>query len=665
MNEQTPEVAGVANPRDQTGSPAWRQSRYGFAAFFLGSLVLAWQTLRLALLLHFRPPGPALLAELARTALAGFHADIYVGLVLSLPLLFWFVLVPNRSFGRHWHRWFLTIGLCLFWLVEVFLLFAEFYFFEEFKSRFNTVAVDYLFYPHEVFINIWDAYPVAIVLIVCGGLSAAWVAAARKLFARMWDQPCPASVRWLHLAGAVALCAVLTPTMHLKGTRFSQERLINEMADNGTLSFVSAFWTRHLDYAAFYRTMPQEQAYQRVRRLMKGPSEEFTGPPQSIRRHVAGDPRRPRLNVVLILEESLGSEFWSSLGRKEPTLMPEMERLAKEEGLFFSDIYASGNRTVRGFEGVLSSFPPLPGDAIVKRDLSQNVETIARVLKRDGYDTLFLYGGRGIFDGMRTFALNNGYDRFIEQKHFKTPTFATIWGVCDEDLFARAIDEFRELSKTGNPFLGTMLSVSNHKPFTYPKGRIPENPDRRQRAHAVKYSDYALGRFFAAARQEPFWTNTVFVVVADHGARVYGSQSIPIHSYEIPLLIVGPAVVKKPARVPYLGCSLDVAPTVLGLIGRPYETTFFGRDLLQSPPAQGRAWLDHNRDIGMFAQERLVVLGLMQSVEFYQGDPKAAEMTHLPNPTPLDEELLKDAIAVFQVADDLYVHQRYRIDLRP
>jgi len=111
-------------------------------------------------------------------------------------------------------------------------------------------------------------------------------------------------------------------------------------------------------------------------------------------------------------------------------------------------------------------------------------------------------------------------------------------------------------------------------------------------------------------------------VVADHGARVYGKQSIPIHSYEIPLLIAGPAVVKVPQRIGELGCSLDVAPTILGLIGRPYETLFFGRDLLKMKSEDGRVFLGHNRDIGMLARERLIVLGLMQTVEFYQGDAK-------------------------------------------
>jgi arylsulfatase A-like enzyme len=208
------------------------------------------------------------------------------------------------------------------------------------------------------------------------------------------------------------------------------------------------------------------------------------------------------------------------------------------------------------------------------------------------------------------------------------------------------------------------MSVSNHKPYTYPPGRIPEDPlhPRPTRAKAVKYSDWCLGQFFAAAKKEAFWTNTIFVVVADHGARVYGSQSIPIFSYEIPLVILGPAVVKSPTRIGQLGCSLDVAPTVLGLLGRPYDTLFFGRDLLKEEPTEGRVFINHNRDIGVMEHDRLVVLGLQKTEEFYSGNPKVANMEPLPNPTKSDAEIRTNAIAVYQVADDLYMHDRYRLD---
>jgi phosphoglycerol transferase MdoB-like AlkP superfamily enzyme len=642
------------------GAPQWTRSRYGFAAFYLLSLLAGWLVLRVVLLCAFKPagvgPGEAVLA-----LLSGFHRDLFAAVAETIPLLCWLALVSNRRFAARWHRLLFLGATFVFCFAQIFLLFTEFFFFDEFKSRFNTVAVDYLENPREVLVNIWESYPVGLFLLGCLGLTLAWMWAGRRLFLGMWEAPVSGKARLLNLAAAAGLAAALVPSLNLRGAHVCNDRTVNEVANNGVLAFFAAAWTHNLDFADFYKTIPLDEAYRRARRLVAAPEASFEAEGRSLRRRVAGDPARPKLNVVILLEESLGSEFWGCLGRAR-TLTPEMDKLAAGDGLLFTNIYACGNRTVRGMEGVLSSFPPLPGGSIVKRDLSDNVETTARVLKRDGYSTLFLYGGRGVFDGMRSYALRNGYDRFIEQKHFSHPTFTTIWGVCDEDLFARTIQECRELAAAGKPFFATTLSVSNHKPYAYPKGRIPEDPARRKRQHAVKYSDFALGQFFRAARKEAFWTNTIFVVVADHGARVYGKQSIPIHSYEIPVLIAGPAAVKAPSRIGQLGSSLDVSPTILGLIGRPYETTFFGQDLLHSPPEAGRALLNHNRDIGLLARDRLAVLGLMQTEEFYAGDPKKVEMSLVSNPTDADRELEQDAIALYQVADDLYTHRRYRID---
>jgi len=651
-----------------TPQSSWKRSRYGFAAFWFVSLLVGWFILRLILFFSFKPVGiPA--SEVSAAFLSGLLRDVFAGLVLTLPLLAWMLILPNRAWSARWHRVLFICACVFFAFLLIFLLFVEFFFFDEFKSRYNTVAVDYLIYPQEVFVNIWESYHVGIIVIVCLAVAVGWLFAVSRLFPQMWDRPYPLKTRVLCFGGVAVAAALLGFTLNLKAARVSTDRTLNEIANNGALSFAAAAWTHHLDYSAFYKTLPKDEAYKRTRRMLTEPSTKFVEQGQSIRRRAAGDPNNPKLNVVIFLEESLGSEFWGCLGRKD-TLTPEMDQLAADCGMLFTNLYACGNRTVRGMEGVLSSFPPLPGDSIVKRDLSDNVETIARVLKRDGYSTVFLYGGRGAFDGMRSYAVRNGYDRFIEHNppfhdDFPNSTFTTAWGVSDEDIFAKAVEECRALSQTGKPFFATILSVSNHKPYTYPKGRIPEDPDKNKRNYAVKYSDYALGQFFRAAKKEPFWTNTIFAVVADHGARVYGKQSIPIHSYEIPLVILGPAVVKEPSRVGQLGSSLDVAPTLLGLVGRPYETMFFGRDLLKMQPSDGRVTLNHNRDIGMMANDRLVVLGLMQTVEFYQGDPKVVEMSLLSKPTDSDLDLEKDTAAIYQVADDLYMHRQYRIDSSP
>ncbi len=188
----------------------------------------------------------------------------------------------------------LFLGGCfVFWFVQIFLLFVEFFFFDEFKSRFNTVAVDYLLYPKEVFINIWESYHVGVILVICLVLSLGWLFAASRLFKQMWERPFPARSRLLHLAAAVALAALLAPTFNLKGAHVSNDRTLNEIANNGAISFLAAAWTHNLDYAAFYKTMPQDEAYQRARRLLAEPNAQFVEDGQSIRRRVAGDPARP------------------------------------------------------------------------------------------------------------------------------------------------------------------------------------------------------------------------------------------------------------------------------------------------------------------------------------------------------------------------------------
>lgn len=670
----------------------WKRSRSGFAVFFFFSLLTGFTLLRLLLFLRWGLREPLSFGAVLDIFLIGFHQDFLVALGMTLPLLFWIWIVPERLFSSWPHRILFVFGFFIFWTVEVFLLFVEYYFFDEFKSRFNPVAVNYLTAPKEVAGNIWESYPVVWIVLICVVASIIWLVLALIYFRQMWFQPVRAWSRFAQFAIACVIflgvwitfnpqftvfadmanhdtSAVLDwVTASVSGTHFSRDRTLNEIANDGVMSFVNAALTCDLDYSAYYLTMDKAEAYKRVRQMLARPGAEMTSQTNSILRHIAGDSSKPKLNVVILLEESLGSEFWGCLGRTN-TLTPEMDNLATNEGMLFTNIYASGNRTVRGFEGVFSSFPPLPGDSIVKRDHSENIETIARVLKRDGYNSLFLYGGRGMFDSMKSYALNNGWDRFLEHNppfndDFPHPNFATVWGVSDEEVYARAIKEFRALSDTGKPFLGTIMSVSNHRPYTYPPGKIPDNPTvpKPTRAKAVKYADWCLGQFFKAAKKEPFWTNTIFVVVADHGARVYGSQDIPIFSYEIPLVILGPAVVKSPSRIGQLGCSLDVSPTVLGLIGRPYDTMFFGRDLLKEKPDAGRVFINHNRDIGIMEKQRMAVLGLQKTDEFYSGDPKVANMVPLANPTEADREIETNGIAVFQVADDLYMHDRYRID---
>lgn len=656
---------------------------------------LAWQALRLGLWIRFAPPGIGpgeTLRHLAAgifpdLAFALFGSALLIGIAALVAGILAFPTVLLRPFGiqawspvwRGLFRTGITVGL----MVGVFLLVSEWYFFAEFESRFNTVAVDYLIYPHEVFTNLWESYPLPAIALLClaGGMTLSWF-----LFRRSSPgSQVPAHVRWpASIAWAVVGVGLATLTQ-LQRPPANGQRILNELAANGLASAVRASWSRNLSYPDFYPVLEHAEAFRRARTLLADPNARFPFPPappfpkpnpdgttdpaavqawrvearNSLRRRIGGDPSRPRLNVCIITEESLGSEFWGSLGRtvdgKPHTLTPRMDALAASEGLLFTHLLADGNRTIRGLEAIYSSFPPLPGDSILARDHTEDVETIAKVLKRDGYQTLFLYAGHGRFDFIRSYSTRNGWDRLIEESDFPNPRFRTAWGVSDEDLLQRGIGEMRALHAAGQPFLTSFMTVSNHRPFTYPKGHIPEDPDEHRRNNAVKYADWALGDFFEQARKEPFWNDTIFVVVADHGARVYGIQTIPLKSYQVPCLIVAPALASTPRRVDVPGSQIDIAPTVLGLIGRPYESLFFGHDLL-APGAAERtlSLMHHNRSVAAYHASRQVVLGLGRSIEFWAGEPDTGSMNRLPAPDPAATRIRDDAVALFQVADELY-----------
>ncbi len=644
----------------------WLAGRLKFLCLQAGIFVVLSALLRMVLLFRFGPGGGGgagsgvAMGDLLQLFGVGLHVDLAMGALALLPVAGAVLLVSGRWLERGWRRRLLWGGCGVWWGVLIFLWISEFYFFKEYLARFNTVAIDYVHYWTEVSGNIREMYPVrdiigACVLGAAGVVFLCWQCAPAQGEAGLGRR---LTGFGLWLGGSLGLCA----TLSLSEVQWSAERLFNEMSSNGLFSGAVAGWTRELPYGDFYATMPRAEAFAKVRAHVAGDGQ-LVEDPFSIQRRIAGDAQRRKLNVVLLLEESFGSEFWGVLNgaADKGSLTPRLDELAQREGLLFERLYADGNRTIRGIEGVLASFPPMPGDSIVARTRTQDCETIAQALRRDGYSTTFIYPGRGVFDGLGRFALGNGFDTFLEQKDFKDPAFTTVWGACDEDLYDKVLEQMREKHGSGQPFLITALSVTNHQPFTYPAGRIPEPPKGRSRRNAVKYVDYALGRFFDMARKEPFWKDTVFVVVADHGARVYGKQTIPIRSYKIPMLVLGPAVVEGPRRIGTLGCQLDVAPTILGMIGRPYDSTFFGHDLLKPEASKSRVLLNHNRSIGIFRDEHLVVLGLNRTTEYFSVPKGGDQLEKVPVADALGRELEEEATAFYQVADELYMQRRYKV----
>lgn len=364
-------------------------------------------------------------------------------------------------------------------------------------------------------------------------------------------------------------------------------------------------------------------------------------------RAVAPARSAPLRSLVVVLEESLGSDFVGCLGAFPSDLTPHLDRWAKE-GLLLTNHFATGNRTVRGLESVLCSMVPLPGDSIVKRPETAAVDGLATVLARRGYHTAFRYGGRGLFDNIRNFATAVGYRQFHEQADYSENSFVTAWGVADEYIFEAALARQLQARQAGEKLFLTILSVSNHKPFLVPPGRTGR-PHKRNRHEAVRYADWALGRWLDAMQAAGLLEDTAVLVVGDHGARVYGSERIPIRSYRVPALFLLPGPEWRGRRIGRLCSQIELAPTLLALAGVACDVPFFGSPVPGRPERGGRAFVQHNHEVGLLDDDRMAVLGLRKSAVTYRRLPGDRFWPEASNPA-----LEQDATAIFQTAHELY-----------
>jgi phosphoglycerol transferase MdoB-like AlkP superfamily enzyme len=372
---------------------------------------------------------------------------------------------------------------------------------------------------------------------------------------------------------------------------------------------------------------------------------------EGVERLVAPARAERRLNVVLVSVESLGAEFLGAYGHPGG-LTPNLDRLARES-LWFSEVYATGNRTVRGLEALSLALPPTPGQSIVRRPDNGTLFSLGSVFEDKGYGVLFAYGGYGYFDNMNAFFDANDY-RVVDRLAIASERveFANAWGVADEHLFDQVLDELDREHEGARPFFAHVMTVSNHRPYTYPPGRI-DIASGTGREGAVKYSDYAIGRFLEGARGRPWFDDTVFVVTADHGANARGSLRIPVDKYRIPLFIYAPAHV-APRRVARLMSQIDIAPTVLGLLDFRYYSKFFGRDVLASPPESDRAFVANYQTLGYLRAGRLVLLSPKRKAQAFRADGAWTPLEPVNDPGALREAIGFYSAAAFVFREGLY-----------
>lgn len=602
--------------------------------------------------------------ELGQILLQGVRVDvIQLGLLALIPVLLSPLLATRRLFKvwRQFTFWWVLLSLVLL----VFLEAATPGFILEYDVRPNRIFVEYLKYPHEVFGMLWQGFKTELFF----GLAmtvVALVLVARLL--KPWRQAEP---KWHPLAVWLVWPLVLVLTVFAirssLGHRpanpalfaITQDSMVNSLILNSTYSvFYAAYSLQHeAKSSAIYGKLPREKIFA----LTGAKDAEIP----TLTTLIPSVKRDKPFNLVILLQESLGAGFVESLGGKPVT--PNLEKL-KSEGIWFTHLYATGTRSVRGIEAVVTGFQPTPSDSTVKLDLSQkNFFTLASLLSKRGYLTEFIYGGESHFDNMRSFFMGNGFQQITDQPDFKNPVFVASWGASDEDLLNKTHEQLLAHHASGKPFFTLAFSSSNHAPFEFPDGRIElyEQPKATDN-NAVKYADYAIGEFIKKAKASPYWNDTVFLIVADHDIRVRGDSLVPIEHFHIPALILGGAV--QPKTVDAIASQIDLPVTVLSLMGIEAKHPMTGHDFSDvSADYRGRAMMQYNYNFGWMqqtgataAENEVVVLREGKAPAFGHYDPLNKQLQN--TAPPVDASALAErALANSLLPALLYHEQRYRL----
>ena len=681
---QTDPDASAPNP---PRFPFLKDPRFRVPVIFMVAVMVLLSLERVAILIAMSERfADVTVMDFIRSFMVGWRFDLVICCMVTVPLVF-VAAAPTKLLLNRGYQ-YIVAGYCSLVLsLMFFLCIIDFFFFGQFGERLNHKAFVYLEYDY-IYRIIWDEYPVIGAFVLMFALLGVMLWVMKRLafigsyrLNKRAEPPQPVlSPSWRKVAGWVAFLVVLMAvcirgsfgpkTLNTGPAYFTSSVPLAQLTLNGlyTLreSIISVVF-RHKDLADYFDLLPSDQATTITLNRLRRDNDEFVNDPANPLRRITHTGREQKdYNVVLVIMESLSWHYISEMGG-EKNLTPNLDAIIAD-GVLMDRCFAVGGRTTRGFSGIVSGYPDLPGKSVTTRIESEgNFLTLGTVLRRRDYETMFIYAGQPYDDHHQSFLGSNGYSRQVFPDQFTSLSFRTHLGYCDGDLFDQANREF--VAMQGRPFFATLMTLSFHKDYHVPPDTITltdADVENRVQKDCIRYADWAIGQFIQNARKEKYFEKTIFVFVADHMGGYREHPNTPA-SFRVPFIIYAPTII-SPRRVSTICSQMDIAGTIMSLLGGDYEHCFFGSNVLDLPPEDGRAfiyfgsqlvWIDGNGDI--------VTIPFNSSPRLFKyvppGSVQPQEVTD-PNTRARRDELARQVIAMIQTAQKLAQSGSYNLHQR-
>jgi len=645
--------------------------RFALLKTFLVTYFLFALIIRVSLYIWSFPKIDFSIINMIKIFLIGFLFDLGSASYIIIFYAVYLLIFPKRYYGSKFDKILTTFAYALVLFVLIFSFLSEIPFWNEYQKRFNFIAVDYLLYTYEVVQNIHQSYPLPIIigaLILLTYLSIL-IAKSKNAYADTFSNKDRFLIKLVPSFFWIIILVIFHYNIKNIHAEIFDNRFENEISKSGLYSFFAAYKSNELNYNEFYETNNLDVAYQNIRELVVTDNDSLTKEANSIHRYIANAGNEYKPNIILIALESLNAKYLNRFGNTE-NLTPAIDSLAKES-VFFTNLQATGTRTIRGIEAVTLSIPPTPGRSIVKRQNSNDLFTIGEIFKQKGYSRTFFYGGDGYFDNMNIFFGNNGFDivdrrkKHRLKKEFPTKrthisdkevTFENAWATCDADLYNKVLKIADQQHQSEKPFFNFVMTSSNHQPYTYPEG-YADIPSGTSREGAIKYTDWAFKEFVDKAKNKPWFKNTVFIIMSDHCAYSAGRSEINVKDYHIPAFIFN-LKEEKSTEIDKLCSQIDIFPTLFGYLNWSYESNAFGKDINKMGTHEERAFIANHRKLGLLKEGKLMVLDSKKDHTFYAWNSVTNKLT----PLASNPYFLKETITYYQTAYDLFKNNGLKID---